>query len=91
VHGGKLKEYNDTTCGCNYLGAVKTENIKSHAMLWSNMPIDVLFMPAINRIVELCCTSRQYVCQVDLSSSLGLLDKVELKALRNCTEVYICV
>ena len=28
AHGWKLREYNNTTCSCDYLGAVKTRKIK---------------------------------------------------------------
>jgi tnp2 family transposase len=33
AHGRKLKEYNDTTCGYNYLAAVETRKIKNHNII----------------------------------------------------------
>jgi len=33
THGGKLKDYNDTTCGCDYLDTVETGKIKDHDIL----------------------------------------------------------
>ena len=57
MHGGMLKEYNDTTCGCDYLEAFKAGKIKNDDIyVQLSLLMALSFIKIRNSIAESSCT-----------------------------------